>query len=126
MGLVNLTHFPSIRAHRKWAISRYDELIGSPVQKVRFQANLERNYSYYPIILPSESDLFHVTNHLLAGGIKPRRYFYPSLNTIQIIQGEPCPISEDIAKRVLCLPLSADIQEEDITKISSILMSHFQ
>ena len=126
MGLVNLTHFPSIRAHRKWAISRYDELIGSPVQKVQFQANLERNYSYYPIILPSESDLFHVTKQLLAGGIKPRRYFYPSLNTIQIIQGEPCPISEDIAKRVLCLPLSADIQEEDISKISSILMSHFQ
>ena len=126
MGLVNLTHFPQIRAHRKWAVGRYDEQIELPVQKVKFAANLERNYSYYPIILPSEEDLLNLTNKFLSEGIKPRRYFYPSLNTIQIIQGDSCPTSEDIAKRILCLPLSADITEEEITKISSILMAYFQ
>jgi len=126
MGLVNLSHFPEILAHRKWAVELYDQLIGLPIQRVLFPANLERNYSYYPIILPSEEDLLRVTNVLISEGIKPRRYFYPSLNTIQIIQGESCPISEDIAKRVLCLPLSADIKEEEITKIASILMTYFK
>jgi dTDP-4-amino-4,6-dideoxygalactose transaminase len=126
MGLVNLSHFPEIREHRKWAVELYDQLIGLPIQKVIFPSNLERNFSYYPVILPTEEDLLHVTNVLISEGIKPRRYFYPSLNTIQIIQGDSCPVSEDIAKRVLCLPLSADINQEEITKISSILMSYFQ
>ena len=126
MGLVNLSHLPEILAHRKWAVELYDQLIGLPIKRVLFPANLERNYSYYPIILPSEEDLLRVTNVLISEGIKPRRYFYPSLNTIQIIQGESCPTSEDIAKRVLCLPLSADIKEEEITKIASILMTYFK
>ncbi len=126
MGLVNLTHFPAIKAHRKWAIGVYDQLLDNPIIKLQFDANIERNYSYYPIILPSEEDLLNIIRRLMEAQIKPRRYFYPSLNTLPIIQADSCPNSEDIAKRVLCLPLSSKIQEEEISKVATIIMKYFK
>jgi dTDP-4-amino-4,6-dideoxygalactose transaminase len=64
-----------------------------------------------------------VTNKLNDQQIFPRRYFYPSLNNLPTVLGNACPISEDISKRILCLPLSADITESDILNISSLIMS---
>jgi dTDP-4-amino-4,6-dideoxygalactose transaminase len=55
--------------------------------------------------------------------IFPRRYFYPSLNNLPTVSGNVCLNSEDFSKRILCLPLSADITADDIVKISSIIMS---
>jgi dTDP-4-amino-4,6-dideoxygalactose transaminase len=49
--------------------------------------------------------------------IFPRRYFYPSLNTIDYAKGLPMPISESIASRVLCLPLYVGLAEEDLNLI---------
>ena len=43
----------------------------------------------------------------------PRRYFYPSLNTLEYVAYQECPISEDISKRILCLPLFYDLREEE-------------
>ena len=37
--------------------------------------------------------------------VRPRRYFYPSLNTLPYVNNQNMPISEDISKRILCLPL---------------------
>ena len=38
--------------------------------------------------------------------IFPRRYFYPSLDTLEYIEPKQnMPISRDISKRILCLPI---------------------
>ena len=123
MGLVNFEHFSSIQNHRKTSSKLYDSLIKDPIIKYQYNSALDRNYSYYPIILESENQLMQVTNKLNDQQIFPRRYFYPSLNNLPTVSGNACPISEDISKRILCLPLSADITESDILKISSIIMS---
>ena len=54
--------------------------------------------------------------------IIPRRYFYPSLNTLPFMPKQiSCPVSEDIAVRVLSLPLYVGLPHEDIERISSII-----
>ncbi len=61
---------------------------------------------------------------LNAQKIYPRRYFYPSLNTLPYVSYEEMPISESIAKRILCLPLSTYLTEEQIIQITdSVLKS---
>ena len=58
--------------------------------------------------------------------VNSRRYFYPSLNNLPYLtQSNPCPISEDISKRVLCLPLYYGIDAIDIERISKIINSVF-
>jgi len=123
MGLVNFEHFSSNKNHRKISCELYDSLFKDSNIKYRYNSLLDRNYSYYPIILGSEEQLNYVTGKLNDQQIYPRRYFYPSLNTLPFVEGNACPISEDISSRILCLPLSADIAVSDIVKISTIIMS---
>lgn len=66
------------------------------------------NYAYYPVLLPDESFVALAIEALGNAKIYPRRYFYPSLNILNYLRPEwraPCPVSEDAATRVLCLPL---------------------
>ena len=123
MGLVNFDHFSTIKKHRENSSSLYDSLLKDPIIKYKYNSELDRNFSYYPIMFTSEEHLLKVTEKLNNYQIYPRRYFYPSLNNLPTVTGNVCLNSEDISKRILCLPLSADITEGDIIKISSIIMS---
>ncbi len=123
MGLVNFDHFSTIKKHRENSSSLYDSLLKDPIIKFQYNSELDRNFSYYPIMFTSEELLLQVTEKLNNYQIYPRRYFYPSLNNLPTVTGNVCLNSEDISKRILCLPLSADITEGDIIKISSIIMS---
>lgn len=56
--------------------------------------------------------------------IFPRRYFYPSVNTYtEIVAYQPTPISEDIAKRILCLPLYWKLEMESVQRIITHIKS---
>jgi dTDP-4-amino-4,6-dideoxygalactose transaminase len=124
MGLANLEEFEKIKSHRKWASQLYDEKLSSSIHRYEFNTDIERNYSYYPIILSSEPQLLELLLDLNQHQIFPRRYFYPSLNTLKFIEGQKCPISEDISSRILCLPLSAEITEEEISNVCHLINNH--
>lgn len=124
MGLVNLIHFPDILAHRKWACTLYEDQISNKSSFVKWNSNVERNYSYFPLIFKNEHELLQVTEALAGYQIYPRRYFYPSLNEMPFIKGQSCPISEDIANRIICLPLSASINEEEIRLVCDVINQH--
>jgi dTDP-4-amino-4,6-dideoxygalactose transaminase len=60
-----------------------------------------------------------------AAGINPRRYFFPSLDTIEYVQPKGLQtFSRDVASRVMCLPLypelSAYHQNEVISKMRDL------
>ena len=82
----------------------------------------EYNYAYYPVIFPSEGSAIQVTDHLKRHGIQPRRYFYPSLHTLDYVTSSHVPISEDISKRILCLPLYPELKKSQIKKIAGLIM----
>lgn len=89
------------------------------VKTIKIRENTEWNYSYYPIIFNSEATLLKVQEALLKENILPRRYFYPSLNTIDYVNGAEMPISESIASRIVCLPLYVGLSKENIGKNNS-------
>jgi dTDP-4-amino-4,6-dideoxygalactose transaminase len=49
------------------------------------------------------------------------KHFYPSLNTLPYVTYVKMEISEDIAQRVLCLPLYADLEIENLNNICNLL-----
>ncbi len=125
MGLVNLTHFDEIKLHREKACALYDLKLSNHVQRVQWNAEMSRNFSYYPIIVSTENDLQLIINRLQAADIYPRRYFYPSLNELPFVISQSCPISEDISKRIICLPLSATISNFEINQVVEIINSYY-
>ena len=51
-------------------------------------------------------------------GIFPRRYFYPSLDTLSyIIPKQYMTESRNISKRILCLPIYPELKNDEQTKI---------
>ena len=54
--------------------------------------------------------------------IFPRRYFYPSLDTLAYIEPlQYCPISRDISIRILCLPIYPDLEKKKQLEIIEII-----
>lgn len=118
MGLCNLKHIDNIIKQRGEVITAYDELLGDEFQRPKIRKSTEYNNAYYPIILDSEEQLHRVVKSLNKQNIFPRRYFYPSLNILLYLNSvQNCPISEDISKRVLCLPLYEDLEQKHIQSI---------
>ncbi len=127
MGLANFKYIDKIIEERKEICETYDNLLKGKIVRPKVAENLEYNYIYYPIILKDEEETLRIIEALHENEINPRRYFYPSLNTLSYIKDKGnCPISEDISKRVLCLPLYNGLSKEDITKISNIVINNIK
>jgi len=124
MGLAVFPHLEYILGRRREIIERYDrELVHPHIAKLKIREYTGWNHSYYPIILQSEEELLHMTEVLGRNDIVPRRYFYPSLNTVPYCRGGAMPVSESVAGRVLCLPLSTYITAEEQEKIITLVKS---
>lgn len=121
MGLAILPHLDKIIEERKNISELYDSLLEEKFQRPKPQADLEYNYAYYPIVFESENQLTKAFQALNQEEIYPRRYFYPSLNNLSYVNGESCPISEDISSRIACLPLYTGLSINDVAKIAKIL-----
>jgi len=124
MGLINLRHISEILTKRKELCTRYDQrLEGLRVTRQRISPNCTYNYSYYPIVFESETQMLKALNELNANRVFPRRYFWPSLNTISYINWhQQMPVSEDISSRILCLPLYHTMTEAEIHLVSRLLL----
>lgn len=122
MGLANLRHIYDIKNNRRKISERYDNALAEcAVEKLSIDADLQYNYAYYPVLFSSETELLAVVAELNAQSIFPRRYFFPSLNTLPFVDYQPCPVSEEVSKRILCLPLYNDLTDEEVDCISLIV-----
>jgi len=121
MGLANFPYINQIIADRKRVSEMYDKLLDGFVGRPHIQKGLEYNYAYYPVVFKNEQELLRVFDALSKADIFPRRYFYPSLNKLPYVQGNKCPVSEDISLRIACLPLYAGLDDDDIIKISQVI-----
>lgn len=122
MGLAVFPFINTIISERKKVVDLYNELLDfSNIQTMKIRAHSEWNYSYYPVIFESEEKLLEVQKQLNNQEIFPRRYFYPSLNTIEYAKGKAMPVSENIASRILCLPLYMELEKEQQIKIINII-----
>ena len=123
MGLCILPKLPEIISARKNGFDRYNQLLNfKKLQQPSFERNLQYNYSYYPVIFNSEEILLKLKEALIKNNILVRRYFYPSLNQLPFTGNvQLCPVSEDVSKRVLSLPLYADLPERDVERICTII-----
>lgn len=130
MGLCNLNHVDKEIEKRKKVVECYrdnlkniDGLILPPIQD-----NVKSNYSYFPIVV--DEKLFGVTrneifDNLAKENIYARKYFYPLTSAFDCYHGKydihNTPIAVHISKRVLTIPLYADLKLSDVERISFII-----
>lgn len=128
MGLCILPKMKELDKKRERISKLYDSFLDSQIKRPKIKNDVTYNFSYYPIILPSERVLLRIMARLEKEKVFPRRYFYPSLNTLHYLKNksEKMPISEDIASRVLCLPFYSDLHRRDVELISKLINSELE
>ena len=122
MGLCILDDIEDIKTNRKKVVGNYKIGLESLVTFQEQNNQATENYSYFPILFKNEEDLSKVQKSLNKENIFPRRYFYPSLDTLEYIEPkQECIISRDISKRILCLPIYAELEKGNQDKIIDII-----
>jgi len=131
MGLCNLRHVDQEIAKRKAVVERYrSHLEGvDGLQLNVIQPEVKSNYAYFPVIFEetvfgaSRNEVFQA---LGAQGIGARKYFHPLTNTFAAFHGRfdvaETPVALHVSRRVLTLPLYADLALEDVDKICEIIL----
>lgn len=131
MGLCNLRHVDEEIAKRRAVVERYREHLEG-VDGLRLNAQqpeVRSNYAYFPVVF--DENLFgasrnEVMDALAQNGIGARKYFYPLTNTFECFHGkydvDATPVALHVAKRVLTLPLYADLSMENVDRICKIVL----
>lgn len=123
VGLSILDEMEEVLAHRRMLYHRYTVRLKESFDLPLWHKEGSFNGAYMPVILKSDKTVVSAIEALTKKGIQSRRYFYPSLDNI-FTSASPsrCTKSNDIAKRVICLPLHYYMSEKDVDLISDTLL----
>ncbi|WP_300440077.1 DegT/DnrJ/EryC1/StrS family aminotransferase [Christiangramia sp.] len=122
MGLAVLPYVKDLIKNRKELIGLYEQNLDfNSIGKIKIRKDTEWNYSYFPILVENEKVLLKILKVLKTYNIFPRRYFYPSLNTLHFLNSTKMPVSEDVSRRVLCLPLYQGLKSQEVEMICRLI-----
>lgn len=123
MGLCVLDEMDANLTARQGVWQRYEQALAKKGVQLQQQSDgLTYNYAYFPAVFETEEQANAVAARLKKHAILVRRYFYPSLESVHCLGEHPAqPCSDDIAKRILCLPLYAQLGQEEQEHIVSII-----
>ncbi len=123
MGMAVLPHVPQLVEQRAAVSRRYATRLGAiSIESPLPPEGTTFNFGYYPVVLPKGARQ-RVQSALGSMEVFPRRYFYPSLNTLPYVEHTACPVSEDMAERMLCLPLYPELPMSDVDRICAGITS---
>lgn len=125
MGLCNLKYVDDLISQRREVFELYSELLAPRFKTPIIPQSVAYNYAYYPLLFENEEQLGAVMKALTEENIFPRRYFYPSLNKLPYIDdAQACPVSEEISRKIVCLPLYPGLSAEDVRRIVKIIRAN--
>lgn len=131
-GLLQLKYVDSCIEARRKVAERYRQQLHN-VSGISFLSDIpgvRHNYSYFPIFIDNAklgSSRDEIYERLKSHGIFGRRYFYPLISEFPFYHHlNSCaqsnlPISNMVAKRVICLPIYPELAQDDIQRIVEIV-----
>lgn len=131
-GLLNLKQVDAAIEQRKHIALLYRDAL-KDVSGIRFLSDIDgvrHNYSYFPIFIDKER--YGMSRDALYEKLKEhnifgRRYFYPLISEFGTYRGlesasaENLPIAHRLAASVICLPMYADLSDEDAARVIEVV-----
>lgn len=127
MGLCNIKYFKQEIEKRKRVVEQYKNLL-SGSERITFGLNedIEKsNYAYFPVIFETEGLRNKIYESLEERSIHVRKYFYPLTSDVAYFGKKYDAMdlnrARNYSKRILVLPLYADLLSEDVERIALIV-----
>ena len=123
MGLAVLEEMEENLKGRAAVWEFYEQTFVQTFQLQKIPDVLQSNYAYFPVVFRTEKEMLIVSEELKAKGVSARRYFYPSLESIEYLRASTAqPVSKYISSRILCLPIYSGLSRLDQSSISEIVV----
>ncbi|WP_099064129.1 DegT/DnrJ/EryC1/StrS aminotransferase family protein [Serratia sp. BW106] len=130
-GLLQLKHVDNTIQRRKEIDEIYRKAFAElkGIRVVPQSGQVDANHAYFPILVEEEFRLnreelyFYLKEH----NVYSRRYFYPLISDFSMYKGmksaskENLPVANDIAQKVLCLPIYPNLSNEEQERIISLI-----
>ena len=122
VGLAVADGFAAQLARRRVLAARYAAVVAAfPAVACRTEVG-DGAWQFFPLLLPdaSAADRFEVETR--DRGMEIRRYYAPSLSRYRDVpRVTACPVSENLAGRMCCVPVYPDSSDGEIDEMSSIV-----
>lgn len=132
-GLLQLKHIDKAIIRRKEISRRYTEALQDVkgIRVVTPPSGIEANCSYFPILITEDYTLSRdaLYQKLKVNNIFSRRYFYPLISDFSMYRSmsssakENLPVANDIASKVLCLPIYPTLEDSAVDEVISIILN---
>lgn len=133
LGLLQLQYIDRVLAQQQMVATAYcDLLLGVKGIRCLHETDTHNtNHAYFPILVETDYPLSRdeLYRKFKKNNIHPRRYFYPLISDFPMYRGMPSarrdnlPVATEIALKVLCLPIYADLSLVEIERITSIIVA---
>lgn len=131
MGICNLRHIEDEIEKRRVVYERYVENLADiqGLQLNPLRKDVKYNYSYFPVMIDEKifgSSRNEVFEYLAQHDICARKYFYPLTNAFDCFHGRfdvsRTPIAVHVSKRILTLPMYAELSLENVDYICNLIL----
>lgn len=122
MGLCVLNEMEENFDARAAVWHRYQQALSQILQLQVMPEGTDYNYAYFPVVFDSEQQALHAAAILKENGVLTRRYFYPSLESVEHFNSRAAtPASKKVASRILCLPIFDKLTLQDQKDIINLI-----
>lgn len=130
-GLLQLKSIDAVLSRRKEVSDYYiSKLSDVPGIKLMDGYYYDRsNCSYFPVLVTAQFSISRdgLYERFKEANIFTRRYFYPLISDFPMYKhlassaDENLPVAKNVAQQVLCLPIHAELTEDDLSRVIAVI-----
>ncbi len=125
--LAKLAVFPEELLARERIARAYDQRLGNAVVTPKRVDNSTSAWAIYAILLPNEAARDRTQAALKADGVPTAIYYPRPLHRQPAYSGQhdgsALPVSEDLAGRILALPIHPDLTDQDVDRVCEAVLA---
>lgn len=122
VGLAVAAVFPERLGRRRALVARYISLLAGRTDIAACTDPAAGAWQFFPLLLPTPAAADRFIAAAADAGMESRRYYTPALSTlVEIDRLGPCPVAEDLARRMCCIPVYANATPAETDTLAGIL-----
>ncbi len=126
IGLAVLDRIDEVVARRRTIGARYERLLADCTWATRARDIGRPPLQTYPILVDGAARAAALVEHCRRRDVEVRRYYAPALHrttAFAACECGPLPVAEDLAARMVCLPVHTDMSEDEIATVADAVTS---
>lgn len=121
VGLAAACGFEERLARRRSLVARYVAVVGGRDGVAACTESEAGAWQFFPVLLPDAAAAERFVTEAAARSMETRRYYAPALSALaEVDRLGPCPVAEDLAARMCCVPVYSDATDAEAAEMAAV------